>query len=414
MPQFRYEVRDKTGKPLRGVMDAPTDAEARLRLEARGYSVSAMIPVGGQPAAAAPRAGAPPQQAYAAQVYWTNAPPKEMTVFFRGLSSYLSAGVPVHQAVSDIGNQTPNRGLRFICQRLSAYVLAGQSLASAMAQFPRAFPPHILGVVTAGEIGGFLAVVVGDLALDYELAQRASVRFGKVWVWGLWINALLTIPLIPVPPMIFSGNAATLENVMPGIIHGLQFSAKYVVIPEVMLVIGYFVLMYVMRLPTMRPTSSRLLLQVPWAGRASRDRSLASFSRILWRLQDAGIPPIQSWDAASRAAENMAVSAQLYAQTGSIRSGVRMSEAIASTNLFSSQDHRVLAIGETTGHVPDTLQRMAVYYEDAATYSLGKARWMSLRVAILVNIIVMGAAAISIAMVEPALMNWMEHQFPTE
>lgn len=411
MPQFRYEITDKAGKPLRGVMDAISETEVRSRLVGRGYAVSVVVPVSPPVSQPQPRPqSAVSQPASVGPTLRTSAPANEMMVFFRGLAQYMQSGIPIYQALVQIGTQSPNRAMRSICERMAMRVQAGQSLATAMTEFPHAFPPHVVGVVTAGELGGFLPVVIGDIALDYELAERASIKFGRVWVWLLWINALATIPLIPIPPMMYSPGVTSPQE---GIMKGLVWSAKFLVIPLVLLIIAYFTSASILRQPSMRLTAHRLLLRVPWAGRASKERSLATFTRILWRLQNAGILPIHAWDAAARSAENTVISRQLYSQLDGIKMGRKFSEALTSTRLFSSEDQRVLATGEATGQVADILQRIAAHYEDAALFSGGRARWTGLRVAITANVIVMGAVTIAIFEVLPMMMKWMDQFFQT-
>ena len=411
MPQFRYEVTDKVGKPMRGVMDAPSEGEVHQRLVTRGYAVKVVVPVAGpvsqRTPQASPRATNP--QATTGPTFGTSAPAKEMAVFFRSLASYLKSGIAIHQALVQMGTQSPNRAMRFICERMAARVQAGQSLSTAMMEFPRAFPPNTVGVTMAGELGGFLPVVIGDVALDYELAQRATMRYGRIINWFLWINALAALPFMLIPTAIFGPGVTDIKT---GLMRGLISGFTFIGIPLVVLVTAYFIAGRILKQPAMRPVAHRWLLKVPQVGRASRERSLASFTRILWRLQNAGIQPIQSWDAASRSAENMVISRRLYGQLGAVQSGVPFSQAMAATGLFTSEDQRVLATGEATGQVPDILQRIAAYYEDAAQFSAGRAKWLGLRAAIFANIVSFGIVSIATANMYPAIMRWAEEFIP--
>ena len=411
MPVFRYEVRDKNGKTMIGAMDAPSESEVRQQLITRGYTVDRVVPSGSsQPQAPRRRVQAISPQATSGPTSRASAPPKELAVFFRGLASYLKAGVTIHQALAQFGNQTANRGMQIICGRMAGRIEAGEKLSDAMTEFPRAFPPHVVGVVAAGELGGFLPIMVGDIALDYELAQRASSRWIRYGTWLLWVNALLPLPLAPFPILLFSPGVTDLAT---GVMRGVNFSLKYVVVPLVIIIVAYFVAAAVLRQPGMRPLAHRMLLKVPWAGRASRERSLATFARILWRLQSAGILPINAWDAASRSAENWVIAVRLHEQLGAIRSGGRFSDALAATRLFTSEDQRVLATGEATGQTADILQRIAAYYEDAAMASVGRARWLGLRMAILASLVSLGIVTICILLAYPSILRWIDWFFET-
>jgi len=382
VPFFRYEVVDKSGRTLTGTMDAGSEADVRERLAAEGYRVKLILappmPVSTKPRDAAVPGPRPRSAA---------APAKEMAVFFRQLASLIHAGVGMHEALAQINQQTPNRGLRNISSRAAERVDAGERLSQAMEEFPRAFPPHVVGVVAAGELGGFLPIVLGDIALDYEIEQRASVRWIRWVQWTLWIQTLGVILLMPVMPLL-----PWIATEGMGVYYA--FVLKYLVPPLVAVIVVLVVARAILRRPSMRTAVHSLLLKVPTLGRASRERSLANFTRMLWRLQSAGILPVQAWETASRAANNVVVAGRLRDQLGAIRSGARFSAAMNATGLFRNEDERILATGEASGQVADILQRMASYYEDSAMTAAGRARWLGLRIAILAYIVAFGAVVI--------------------
>lgn len=417
MPLFRYEVQDESGKYLRGAMDARTESEVRERLAAKGYLVRTVFP--GDPSSApasryqsvAAQAVAPVALGATSKI---SAPPGEMAVFFRSLASYLTAGVSVFHSLSRIADQSPNRNLRTIAQRLASRVQAGERLSVAMAGFPKAFPPHVVGLVSAGELGGFLPVVIGDIALDYEIAQRASGRSQKFWSWMLWSHVYGFLLVAPLLPSIFSSSvdpSAGAGAVVQIVRNYLSIAIPWVVVPLFVLTAGYFGAASVLRRPNMRPMAHKLLLSFPWARRASRQRSLASFTRVLWRLQNAGVPAVQAWDAACRAAENSVVARRLHAQLEMIRSGARFSEAIASSGEFTSEDHRVLGSGEESGHAVESLQRIAAYYEDAALVSAGRARWLGVRIAFAAFLVSLGVVLVSFALFYRNMFTWVDTYF---
>jgi len=386
MPLFRYEIVDKSGKTLIGVTDAASESDVRERLISKGWTVNLVVPT------------APPQSqiARAGAVVRTSrlsAPAKELMVFFRSLQSYLQAGMSIFEALSQIAYQTPNHAMRAISERMASRVQAGEKLSNAMMEFPRAFPPHVIGVVAAGEVGGFLPIMVGDIALDYEFSQRASNRLLRMICLLGWVNAIGTLLIAPFLP-IFLPVVAAGGDIGPAIGAYIRWTGLYVVLPLLVLIGGYHAMAAGLRQPGMRPLAQKLVLRAPLYARASRMRSLANFTRILWRLQNAGILPIQAWDAASRACENVAIGERLQQQLPALRSGCKFSEMLAATGLFTSEDLRVLAAGEVGGQTVDALRRLAAYYEDAALTAVGRTKWFGLHVMILVNIIAIGLAVI--------------------
>ena len=387
MPLFRYEVVDKSGKTLIGVMDAASESDVRQRLMSKGWTVSLVVPT-------SPEAGPAPQAARAAvQASRISAPANELMIFFRALQSYLHAGMNAFESLAQIARQTANRRMRVISERMASRAQAGEKLSDAMAEFPRAFPPHVIGVVAAGELGGFLPIMAGDIALDYELAQRASNRLLRIICFVGWINAVGTLLIVPFLPIFMPVVVAT-GKTGPAVNAYLRWTGLHVLLPFVVLMGGYLLVAAALRQPGVRPLAQRLALRVPLYAGASRTRSLASFTRILWRLQNAGILPIQAWGTASHASENVVVGERLRQQLPALQSGRKFSEALAATGLFTSNDSQALAVGELGGQTVDALQRLAAYYEDTARWEVGRTKWAGLHVMILVNIIAIGLAVI--------------------
>ena len=380
MPLFKYEVAEKDGRILIGAMDAPSEAEVRSRLAAKGYRVNAVFG-NAPPAPAAPQAM---PRAQAIQTSSVSAPPSELSVFFRGLASYLQAGVVLHQALLQIAGQTPNRGMKVICERMAGRVQVGQRLSEAMTEFPRAFPPHAVGLVAAGEMGGFLPIMIGDIALNYELDQKASKRWFKYLCQLGWINAIGTIIISPMLPFMFGAGVVDTRTMLTKY---ATWTLWYMAIPIGLAIIAYHVAAAILRQPSMRPLAHRLILRAPAYGKASKERSLAGFSRILWRLQNAGILPIAAWDTACQASENVVIAQRLHNQLDAVRSGRKFSDAMAATGLFTSEDQRVLSMGESSGQTADILQRIAGSHEDEALTSIGRTRWYAMKVVIWVNVL---------------------------
>ena len=223
MPLFKYEVAEKDGRILIGAMDAISEAEVRSRLAAKGYRVNAIVSNSPQR-----QITAQPMPRVQIPISGVSAPLNELSVFFRGLASYLQSGITLHQALLEIANRTPNRGMRTICERMSGRVQAGQRLSEAMSEFPRAFPPHVMGLTAAGELGGFLPIMIGDIAQDYELSQKASKRwFSYICKLG-WINAIGTLIVAPFFAFIYGEGVTDAQSM---ITKYLQWTSWHLALP---------------------------------------------------------------------------------------------------------------------------------------------------------------------------------------
>lgn len=406
MPMFRYQVTDRSGKMLSGAMSASSEADVRRKLSSMGYSVS-MIQGPPAPAFTPP---APPRartRQVSVRTERTNASPAEMVMLLRQIQTMLHSGTNLYQALATISGQSRSPGMQRIATRLASRVQTGERMSQAMMEFPRAFPPHVVGVVASGEVGGFLPDVLGDIALDYEIEQRASVRWMR-WTQNLlWINAIGTLLLVPAisnVPEMMRGLDAYLRAYLSDLM-------TYILPPMALLILLFLVGRAFMRRPDMRPVADAVALRVPVLGRAIRDRSLANFSRMLWRLQSSGVLPIQAWDTASMAANNSAVVRRLRSQLGSLQQGARLSQAMQATGLFQEDERRMLEVGEMSGQTPDVLHRIAVFYEDRALSSAGRVRACGMRIAVLANVLALVAVVFGDSMRIVNMLSIVERDF---
>ncbi len=419
MAMFRYEVMDKAGKVLTGAMAASDELQVRQKLTSMGYTVRLIV---GPPVDAAPKQPPAPKAAPAParQVRGNTVPPGEVIAFLQQLQSLLQSGFGMFDALVRIGSQTRNPAMCSIVRTIGSRVQYGESLSEAMSEFPRVFPPHVAGVVAAGELGGFVPAVLGEIVLDYEIEQQAFVRWTQWLTKLMWMNAIGIAFLVPVMPLLtvmFEKGAGVGDEVMIWSAVRAFLSAYFAVVVKYLIpllglgLIGVYSTRSALRRPQSRLTADRLALRTPVLGRASRDRSLANFTRMLWRLQSSGILPIQAWDAASHAANNYVVSEKLRGQVGALRSGARISQVMAATGLFRDEDQSAMEVAETAGQTADALRRMAMQYGGLAVQSAGQVRGARLRVAVIANIIALGAMAISVAVYLRNLIPTVERFF---
>ena len=96
---------------------------------------------------------------------------RELENFTRLLSSLLSAGVPLSRALVILHKESSSPAAAAKWKQIYDYVVDGMSLADAMAKLPETFPRVYVAMVEAGETGGFLDVVLAQIA-DFQTRER--------------------------------------------------------------------------------------------------------------------------------------------------------------------------------------------------------------------------------------------------
>ena len=199
MPIFEYKALAGGGATTQGRVEAVGRAEAMGLLEDKGLTPLRLIEIGAGGNAVAMRAAKP-----AAVVPASNGARKKsgfgfqskrvpfaaLEDFTRSLSSLLTSGVPLSRALTILYKETSNPPAAAKWRELHDAVIDGAPLATAMAKSPDVFPRIYVAMVEAGEAGGFLDVVLAQIA---EFQAREKELRAKVSAAMMYPAVLMTL-----------------------------------------------------------------------------------------------------------------------------------------------------------------------------------------------------------------------------
>jgi hypothetical protein len=117
---------------------------------------------------------------------------RDLENFTRLLSSLLAAGVPLSRALVILHKEASSPAAGAKWKEIHGLVIDGMSLADAMAKSPETFPRVYVAMVQAGETGGFLDLVLAQIA-DFQ-AREKDLR-SKVLTAMLYPAILLVLAL---------------------------------------------------------------------------------------------------------------------------------------------------------------------------------------------------------------------------
>ena len=118
---------------------------------------------------------------------------KELENFTRLLSSLLAAGVPLSRALVILQREASSPAAQAKWKEIHGLVVDGLSLAEAMRKSPETFPRVYVAMVEAGETGGFLDLVLAQIA---EFQSREKELKSKVLTAMLYPCILLVLALV--------------------------------------------------------------------------------------------------------------------------------------------------------------------------------------------------------------------------
>ncbi len=394
MPLFHYEAHDRTGQKVIGTMQVADETALTLRLQQMGYT-PALVQQAGRPASASTASPTAPSAPCVAMVR-----ARVLAQFYYELMISLQAGLQAFEALYELGGRTADSGMAAVCRSMAEVARQGGRISDGMAHFPTVFPPGDVGLVRAGETGGFVVDALKELGAQIEAdleARRQCRRYVTYFCVMVGIALFITFPAI----MTFGAtarSAAAGGDSRTGLQVFLTVFGRMFLSVSIPVLLGFLLSRLVFnrwaRTPSGRERWHRLILRLPWLGGLAVARSRAVFAAALRLLYHGGVTPGDSWPAASDAVPNLELGRRLHEQDVAIRAGGQFSDALQRTALYPPMDIGLLTTGERTGNVEEALARIAEQYHrqsgDALAQVPNAVRYVTLILGVVITFCLIG------------------------
>ncbi len=232
MPIFEYKALGGNGASTQGQIEAAGRLDAARTLESQGLTPLRLVetqtgangpkksPAKTQASAPSGKAGEDFGQQLAARFASKKVPFAVLEDFTRSLSSLLTANVPLSRALTILYKETSHPAAAQQWRELHDLVIDGVPLAEAMSRAPEVFPRVYVAMVESGEAGGFLDVVLAQIAefqaREKELRAKvsAALMYPAVLLFlALGVLVFLLVFFIPRFQTLFEGFNAALPTI---------------------------------------------------------------------------------------------------------------------------------------------------------------------------------------------------------
>jgi len=250
-------------------------------------------------------------------------------------------------------------------------VVEGVSLADAMATMPETFPRVYVAMVSAGETGGFLDLVLAQIA-DFQAREKdlkskvtAAMLYPAILL-VLSIGVLIVLMTFFVPRFQtmfagFGGQLPLLTRIIVGVSYWIRHYGLFIAI-------GLVVLGFVVRNWFMSERGRRawegFILHVPALGPLLSQFAMARFCRMLGTLLNAGVPLVQALGVARRSIGNQILVDAVSNSIDRVKEGAQLGASLADCKtLFPSSVLEMVSVGEESGKLDQELVRIAAVTE---------------------------------------------------
>lgn len=376
MAVFQYKALQADGKTSEGQLEAANRQEAFQQIASRGLTLLRLAEAAGKQDAAK-------KSAQPMSLPWksTRVPYALLEDFTRSLASLLAAGVPLSKALTILFRETTHPVASAKWKEIHDLVIDGISLADAMSRSPDVFPTVYVAMVEAGETGGFLDVVLTQIAdfqsRDRELRARvvAAMIYPCVLLFlAVGVLIFLMVFFIPRFQTLFEGFDAALPLLTQVIIavsnivrvHGLIVAG--VVFGAVMLFRNW------LKTEKGRRGWEALVLKLPVVGPLVARTAMTRFCRMLGTLLTAGVPLMNGLGVARRSLGNQTLIDAVAESSERVKKGEQLAASLANCRaLFGGSTLEMISVAEESGRLDKELIRISEVTEQALDRQLKMA-----------------------------------------
>lgn len=401
MPVYAYKGVNQAGKADKGTVSADSARSARAQMRANGIFLTEIAETDAG-ASTTPKSGG--SRFNVEFNLPTRIPPMERSMATRQLSTLVSAGVPLVEALNALVEQTEHRGLKGVFAHVRDKVNEGSSLADALVTTGK-FDNLYVSMVRAGEASGALEAVLDRIADYLEDQVRLNNRVLSILTYPLFmllfavvvVGVMVTLVLPQITELLL---AQDLElpwyTVM--VIGSSDFLRGYwwlLILLGIAVGYGYRA---VARTEGGRSTLDHFWLRFPVIGRVIRFLAIARFTRTLGSLLASSVNIVEALNIARHVSNNAVFEAAADTARESILEGSPLAVPLKACGQFPPMVTTMVEVGERSGDLEGMLIKVADTYEEQVETSVSRLTSLMEPILILVMVGIVGIIIMAVLM----------------
>ena len=301
--------------------------------------------------------------------------------FFHQLSTLVSSGTPLLQALQICAEQNQSIKFRLILDEIVAHVSAGSSLNAAAAAFPKVFQPYWIEVIRTGEITGQMSLVLLELNKQIQDTRATSRKvIGSltypaimIVVAILAVTAMLWM-VVPVFAKMFDDMGAELPEITQFVVDASDFIVRYGAYIFLGVIAAAVAFVQYMKTETGKRKVIGVGLSLPVFGELIVQAAMYRFSSNTSLLLKSGIPMLETLSALEGVFHSNPIyrDALIHVQA-KVSSGRPLGASLEETGLFTTMISNMVKIGEESGQLPNVMDQIAPYYKEKMESMIAKA-----------------------------------------
>jgi len=396
MAKFIYRARDWSGKLVKGELEMGSKKEIVDSIKSNG-----LIPLSVESVSSN----------FLTEIYKKikgRVNLKQVSTFTRQLSTMMTAGLPLTDALALLKNQQEeNGGLYQILDKVLEEVRGGMPLGKSLERYRSTFGEAYIASVSAGEEAGVLDDILGKLANNLENQNEFQGKVKGAMIYPVIVIVAMIIVvfimMIFVIPKLTGLYADFGTAKMPAMTQALMsasgFMAKTWFMFPIMIIGTYFAYSVGIKNENFRLKKDRFMLRIPIMGMLSEKSIMANTCRTFSMLLTAGITLVEALKIVATVSGNEVYKKAYLQIAEKVQKGFSVATSFENTTVFPIIVNQMISTGEATGKLDEVLMRVADYFSKEAEESV-KALTAAIEPAIMI-VLGIGVGFLVVAVVLP-------------
>lgn len=300
---------------------------------------------------------------------------REQLALFTDLSTMLTAGIPLLESIESL--EPDARGnLKKVLGQLRRSLTNGESMASAMARFPRAFDSVVINLMRAAEAGGTLEATIKDIVetIKKEVAFNKSLKTAMIYpafVMGLFTAIVILLLTFVIPRL--AQAFASLHTKVPWATTQLIHASAYFVDHWLLIGAAFIVLVILVCLFVSKNKRliARAILNLPGLRRLGLNMDLARVTRSLALMLKAGVPLDEALALVKKTVQKKQIWLIIGQMQRSMNAGKPLASGLRNTGgVIPVMMVRSMETAEITGTLEQTMESLAEHFDTQVSDSL--------------------------------------------
>jgi type IV pilus assembly protein PilC len=296
---------------------------------------------------------------------------KDLAVFTKQFSIMIERGVSLIQALSILAEQQKLPVFANVIDKVRVMVENGATLSSAMANFPKAFDDLYVAMIRSGEMSGNLDIVLREIVkfLEKSAKLKKQIRSASIYPSMIcFVAATITYGILVFLVPVFAEQYASMGQELPALTQFVVDLSDF--LRNSMLIIIAIIVGAVMgftqyrKTPKGRLAIDSLMLSLPVISEVVRKVAIGRFTATLSTMMSSGVSILDALTICSQSSGNKLIEQFVNNVKDKISQGSTFSQPLAEGNLFPNMVISMVAVGEQTGALDETLAKVSEIYEE--------------------------------------------------